>query len=97
MPLSLHERVARAMKASHSAGLLNTYPEILARLKAKFPTEDALQAYIAGINQRVSELTGATVTFPADEIECQHCSRLVLLNERGITCEQCGATTAPRP
>jgi len=45
--MTYHEKVARVMKLTYSAGAFNTYEVILAALHTKFPTEDALRAYVA--------------------------------------------------
>jgi hypothetical protein len=47
------ERVARAMKATHSAGSMNTYETILEALHRKFKTEDELRAAIADIAAKI--------------------------------------------
>lgn len=53
MALTYHERVARAMKSTYSAGSLNSYEEILAALRSKFPNEDDLRVEVASIEARL--------------------------------------------
>lgn len=54
--LTYHERVARAMKRSYSAGSMNSYETILAALREKFPTEDALRVEVTKIEVRLKEM-----------------------------------------
>lgn len=46
------ERVASVMKASYSAGSLNSYDTILTALHKHFKTEGELRAYIEGLEAR---------------------------------------------
>ena len=58
--VSYHEDVARAMKQTWSAGMLNTYEEILAKLHERFPTEEALRAYVAKMEAEAVRLGWAS-------------------------------------
>lgn len=71
MALSLHERVAAAMKLSYSAGTFNSYDVILAKLREKFPTEEALQAQVGVIEKRLKDagIMPRDMKFPDDAIE----------------------------
>ena len=55
------ERVARVMKATHSAGSLNSYEAILTALHQHFKTEAELRAHIAEM-----EVTARKLGAPAD-------------------------------
>lgn len=55
---SYHERIARAMKKSYSAGSLNSYETILAALHLKFPTEQQLREHVAQLESKM-QLMGA--------------------------------------
>lgn len=55
-----HERVALAMKATHSAGSLNSYETILEALRRMFPLEDDLRAYVARAEQELRDRGLAT-------------------------------------
>jgi len=94
--VTYHERVARVMKASLAAGSLNSYATILARLKEKFPNETELRARTKGLEDQVNAMFGVNWSIDSAEIECMHCSCVVLLEARGIICDRCGATTRPR-
>jgi len=54
--VSYHERVARAMKRSYSAGSMNSYETILAALKTKYPDEDALRVAVFEIESRLKAM-----------------------------------------
>ena len=56
MAMSYHERVARAMKRTFSAGSMNSYETILAALKTKYPTEGALRLAVIGIESRLKAM-----------------------------------------
>ena len=65
-----HERVAAAMKRSYSAGTMNDYETILEALKRKFPTEEALRAQVAVIEERLKQLgvMPKNMSFPDDAL-----------------------------
>lgn len=55
---TLHERVAEIMARSVSAGTLNSYDQILARLRARWPTEEELIQVVRHFEQETQRISG---------------------------------------
>lgn len=67
--MSLYERVARKMAASHSVGPFASYETILAALRKRYPTEAELRSHIAELEAEARELGlgGANSRFLEDD------------------------------
>lgn len=70
--MTYHERIARKMSESFSVGSCNSYDEILAAVRARFPTEEELRRYVAVLENMTQIIAPGFQFVNEDDAEASH-------------------------